>query len=251
MMRIRALIVLTLASALALPCALPPALSAQIIRFPRRAGRTQPRDRPMPPRVKPVAQAMAYRRSRWSVESYPMISSVQMPGPLGGGTSYTVAGAGVMGEFRGLERVSGTFDVTSSIPGTSMSMQTIELGTRLHAVRSDRQLRPFVDVRAAYAHMNDLFAGSVSTGGPLFSQQFVQGMQYSEGYGGIAGAGIEYSLTARVSVTTELSALRGRMTTYRLSAPTSFPVSDASYWMTAFRYTIGLRFTPVHVMNLK
>jgi len=250
-MRTRALIVVSLASALAVPCALPSTLSAQIIRLPHRGRRTQPPGRPMPPQIKPVAQATAYRRSRWSFESYPLISSIQTPGPLGGGTSYTVVGAGVMGEFRALERISGTFDVTSSIPGTSMSMQTIELGTRIHTVPSDRQLRPFLDVRAAYAHMNDLFTGSVSTGGPLPSQEFIQGMRYSQGYGGIAGAGLEYSLTARVSVTTELSALRGRLTTYRLSAPTSFPASEGAYWMTAFRYTIGLRFTPVHLMNLK
>jgi hypothetical protein len=250
-MRTHALIVVSLASALALPCVFPAGASAQIIRLPHRGGRTQPTDRHLPPKIKPVAQATAYRRSRWSVESYPLISSVQVPGPLGSGTSYTVSGAGVMGEYRALERVSGTFDVTSSIPGTSMSMQTIEVGGRMHMVPSDRQLRPFVDVRAAYVHMNDLFAETVFAGGPSPSQQFIQGMRYSEGYGGIAGAGLEYSLTARISVTTELSALRGRMTTYRLDAPTSFPTGDGAYWMTAFRYTIGLRFTPMHLVHLQ
>jgi hypothetical protein len=181
-----------------------------------------------------------------------MVMSIQMPSPAGGDASYMVSGMGAVAEYRAMERVSGTLDVTSAMPGTSAMLQTIEVGTRIHTLPYDRALRPFFDVRAAYAHMSDLFTSSPVTGASgAPSQEFFQGQRYSSGYGGISGAGLEYSLTTRFSITTELAALRGRMTVYRMDMPTSIPANMGSYWMTSFRYSIGLRFTPTSVMHLK
>ena len=247
-MRTRTLLVVSAA----LACVLPSFAGAQIIRLPHRGPLTKPTDRPMPPELKPVAQANAYHRSRWSVEGYPFLTSIQVPGPFGGGDSYMVSGAGVRAEYRTFDRVAGTLDVTSSMPGVAPMLQTVELGARLRMVSSDRAIRPFVDMRAAYARMSDFFTADASSiPGAALGQQFISGERFGQGYGGIAGAGLEYSLSARMSLTTEVTALRGRLSTYRLDTPTSVPNASGAYWMTTFRYSIGLRFTPMSVLHLQ
>jgi hypothetical protein len=115
----------------------------------------------------------------------------------------------------------------------------------------DQALRPFFDVRAAYMHMYDLYAipiaGSVSGRG--LNHQFVQEARYSRGFGSVVGAGLEYSLTRSLSLTTALTAMRNRMTTYRLSGPANVP-NGSTYWMTSFRYSLGLKFNPVRALYL-
>ena len=246
-MRVRTLLVVSAA----LACVLPSFAGAQIFRLPHRGTLTKPNDRPMPPEVKPAAQANAYHRSRWSVEGYPFLTSVAVPGPLGGGESYMVSGAGVRAEYRTFARVAGTLDMTSSMPGVAPVLQTVELGARIHTVPYDREIRPFVDVRAAYARMSDAFTIDASSVPGVLGQQFISGERFGQGYGGIGGAGLEYSLTQRLSLMTEVTAFRGRLSTYRLDTPTSVPNASGAYWMTSFRYSIGLRFTPMSVLHLQ
>jgi hypothetical protein len=75
------------------------------------------------------------------------------------------------------------------------------------------------------------------------------GVQYSRGFGGVAGAGMEYWIAQRFALTTGVSAVRSRMSTYRYTG-TSFP-SDPAYSMTTYRLTLGLRFNPVRTVQLQ
>jgi hypothetical protein len=179
-----------------------------------------------------------------------LISSFQLPADGGGSTRYTTPGAGTRADYRYTERWSATVDVTASLPGAPTTAETAEVGTRFSPLAWDRELRPFFDVRAAYMRMYDAFsaqtAASVVAGAP--SQQFVEGTRYSRGLGGLGGLGLEYSLTRSFALTTELSALRSRMTTYRSAGPAIIP-SGSNFWMTSFRYTLGLKFNPVRALH--
>jgi hypothetical protein len=113
-------------------------------------------------------------------------------------------------------------------------------------------VRPFVDVRAAYSYLSDMYAmpGSpfaLSGNDPTLA--YVDAGRRSRGFGGVAGAGFEYSLTHSIALTTELTATRARMTTYRLIGAPTLP-NDRSYWMTMTRWSLGLKFNPVHALNL-
>lgn len=243
-MRTRALVVIALLS-------LPAGLSAQGVRLPRVGRGTRPQPAPLPPETAPVARALAYKRSRWSIEGYSLINSVRVPTAAGGVTSYTTFGTGTRADYRYTERFSATVDFTASPLGDPAITETAEIGTRFRPLPWNEEIRPFFDVRAAYMHMYDTFAfpmqTSVTAGG--LNQQYVEESRYSRGFGSVAGAGLEYSLTNTLALTTELTAMRNRMTTYRLTSPTSIP-SGTTYWMTSFRYTLGLKFNPVRALRL-
>lgn len=243
-MRSRTLIMIALLT-------LPSTLTAQRIRLPRGGRGATPQPAPLPPEAGPVTRALAYKRSRWSVEGYSLISSLQVPAAGGGVTRYTTPGGGTRADYRYTERLSATVDMTASLPGSPTTAETAEIGTRYSPLAWDRQLRPFVDVRAAYMRMYDMYAmptpASIIAGAS--DQQFVEGGRYSRGFGSVAGAGFEYSLTRSLALTTELSAMRSRMTMYRFSGPATIP-SDSRYWMTSFRYVLGLKFNPVRSVHL-
>jgi opacity protein-like surface antigen len=194
---------------------------------------------------------LAYKRSRWSAEGYSLITSLQVPAAAGGVTRYTSPGAGTRADYRYTDHFSATVDVTASIPGSAATAQTAEVGSRYSPLPWDRQIRPFLDVRAAYMSMYDLYAmrtpASIVAGAP--DQQPIEGGRYSRGFGGLGGAGFEYSLTHSFALTTEFSAIRNRMTMYRFTGPATIPNGN-SYWMTSFRYTLGLKFNPVRTLRL-
>jgi hypothetical protein len=243
-MRTRALVVLAL-------LALPAGLTAQRLPRPRIGRGTPPQAAPLPPEVAPVTRALAYKRSRWSAEAYSLITSIQVPTADGGGTSYTNFGSGARADYRYTDRFSATADLTVSALGSPTTVETAEVGARLRPLPMDLPLRPFFDVRAGYTHMYDLYATpAASDRAPVGSiQQFVQEGRYSRGFGGIGGAGLEYSLTRSIALTTELLAMRTRMTTYRLIGPASVP-NGRTYSMASFRYTLGLRYNPVRALHL-
>jgi hypothetical protein len=114
----------------------------------------------------------------------------------------------------------------------------------------DAALRPFIDVRAAYMHMYDTFFFPGNSTGIAGIDQAAQEGRYSHGFGSVAGAGLDYSLTRSLSLTTELSALRTRMTTYRLTSPTSVPGAGGTYWMTSLRYMFGFKYNAVRALKL-
>lgn len=243
-MRSRALVLIALLT-------LPAGLTAQRIRLPRGGRGAVPQPAPLPPEAGPVTRALAYRRSRWSAEGYSLISSLQVPAAAGGVSRYTIPGTGTRADYRYTEHLSATVDMTASLPFSPTNAQTAEVGSRYSPLAWDHQLRPFFDVRAAYMRMYDMYAmpstASIVAGAP--DQQFIEGGRYSRGFGGVGGAGFEYSLTRSLALTTELSAMRSRMTTYRFTGPATIPNGN-TYWMTSFRYILGLKFNPVRALQL-
>ena len=222
--------------------ALPAALSAQVLRAPRRP--TTPAPAPLPPTGGAVAQQLAYHRSRWSGEGYSMFTNVRMP--AGAGTaSYATIGGGTHGGYRVSDRFTGTADITTSQFGSPINASTVEIGTRFMPMPFDVDIRPFVDVRASYMWLEDNFAlpAGQSAAGDYAVTRF------GHGAGGIAGGGFEYSLTNSLALSTELSAVRGRMTTYNTNNPVGVPVGSA-YWMTSYRLTIGLKYSATRVAHL-
>jgi hypothetical protein len=222
---------------------LPDDLGAQRIPLPgtRRPGPARPA--PLPPQPEPIARNLAYKRLRISVESYPLISYVRAPGFADGPfTNWTSLGAGTRADYRLARNVSLTFDVTSSFAGGPANVHTAELGTRLGRERYDRRLYPFLDLRVGYAGAYSNFDafGGFATGEP-------RGFQSSEGFGGVAGVGAEYTLTRTLSLTTAASVMRTRMTTRTLFGAGQ---GENSFSMTFYRYTIGLRWNPVRVIRV-
>lgn len=241
-MRIRA--VVALATLL-----LPGVSSAQ--RFPRpRIGPDPARPRPLPGRTpEPIARALAYRRLRLSVESYPLVSYVQSQGLSvdGRGAAWTTFGGGTRAEYRITRFASATMDLTSSFLVSPVSVHTAELGVRLRAERSERRLYPFVDARVGYVAAFNAGLGTISDapyGYP--TPRGAYGVRYSSGFGGIAGAGAEYTLTRTISLTTAASAMRSRLTAHDFE---SSQIGMPNFGMTSYRYTLGLKYNPVRLFT--
>src|SRR5262249_57437686 len=71
--------------------------------------------------------------------------------------------------------------------------------------------------------------------------------RYRRGFGSAVGAGFEFPLTQSTQLTNELSGMRSRMPAYRLSG--GLP-TGTTYWMTAVRYSIGIKGNPMRTMHL-
>jgi len=243
-MRARALVAIALFM-------LPAGSEAQRIPVPR-TGRGIPQPAPLPPEAPAISRALAYKRSRWSAEGYALFSSVQIPG-ASGSSNYQTLGTGTRGDYRFADHFSATLDITASFLGGSATSQTAEAGTRYTPFARGQNLRPYFDLRAIYTHMHDTYAipGGTSTlpGGPGYSITTEAG-RYSQGLGAVAGAGFEYSITNSIALTSELTALRSQMSTYRLTRAPSVQ-GNTDYWMTSYRFALGLRFNPIQAMHLE
>ena len=219
-----------------------------------RTGRGAPgvQPAPLPPEMPAVSRALAYRRSRWSVEGYPFVSQIQVPTTVGGTTSYTTLGSGSRGDYRLTDHFSFTLDITSSLPLTSTMAGSAEVGTRFRPMPWGERVRPFADLRVGYAYLSDVYAmpsvgfSSIPGSSPV---AYTETGRRSRGFGGLAGAGLEYSLTRSIAATTEITGMRSRMSAYHLSG-FSAPSNQSRYWMTSIRYTIGLKFNPVTLLHL-
>jgi len=245
-MRHRAAVVATLA------LLAPSALIAQRGRLPRGAGKgAGPTAAPLPPEIPAVSRALAFRRSRLSTEGYSMISSMQLP--TGAGTEqFTMVGAGTHGAYRYTDNFSATLDITSSLPIGSANSQTVEAGFRYSPTSLEARIRPFVDVRAGYARVTATVSDATqeslvsnALGGP----SLVYGNRSSRGLGGITGAGFDFSLTRSIAITSEVMAMRGHLSTYRWTG-TSTAADNGPYWMTSYRFMVGLRFNAVRALHL-
>ena len=223
---------------------LPVGLSAQRIPLPGSVvarGPARPAD--LPPQPAPIANELAYRRLRLSVESYPIVSLVQAPGGNGIGpiTTWTTFGMGTRADYRLTHYASATFDVTSSFLGGPSITETAEIGTRLGPQRSERKLYPFVDARVGYISAYSRTLATIDQNGyPVPDGMY--GSRYSRGFGAIGGAGLEYALTRMFSLTTSASVVRSRMTARDFQVEQTI---NRAYTLTAYRYTLGLRFNPV------
>jgi hypothetical protein len=219
---------------------LPAELSALWLPFPRRRGPTRPA--PLPPQVEPVARNLAYKRMRLSVESYPLVSFIRAPelnGPGSGG--WTSFGTGTHADYRLTRRTSLTLDLTSSFAGGLVDVHTAELGTRLRPELTDRRLYPFVDLRVGYVLSSRGFYDPISEDFGFPTSPSGSAFRYSEGFGAVAGAGAEYTLTRKISVTAAAAVMRSFLTVKDLvgSGP-----NERSYDMTLYRYTLGIRYNP-------
>ena len=230
----------------------PAALSAQV-RLPRGTrGGGPPTAAPLPPEVPVVAKALAYKRSRWSGEAYTLINTFQVPDGAGM-TTYTSFGSGTRADYRYSDHFSATVDMTASVLGSPAISESAELGTRFRPGSLDQRLRTYVDARAQFVHLYDTPYLPSSTGAIVggFDQsaQVATGQRYSRGFGGVAGAGFEFSFTNSFALTSELLATRDRMSMYRFTNPTNIPLAS-HYWMTSFRYTIGFKYNATRALNL-
>lgn len=190
----------------------------------------------LPPQPGPIARAESYQRQRLAVETYPMVSYFQAPGLTGGARpAWTSFGNGAHADYLLSRFASATLDVTASYVGGPAQTQTAELGTRLRPDLSHERWYPYVDLRAGYmAAWNKLWnwPGLDQAQGPYG--------HYNYGFGALAGVGVEYSLTRSWSLTTAGAVMRGRMTTSAFDGHRSYP-------LTAYRYTLGVRYTPVRI----
>ena len=142
--------------------------------------------------------------------------------------------------------MSATLDLTSSLLGGPAIIQTAELGTRFHPEHGEGRWHPFADVRGGFTSAYDRGLGSSIDdpfGNP--SPRGVNGPHYSRGFGAVAGVGTLYDLTNTFSLTTGVSVIRSDMSTHdfqNVQGPTSFR-------MTAYRYTIGIRYNPIRMLR--
>jgi len=238
-MRIRAVVAI---AALALPAA----LSAQRIPLPigRRGGGV---DRELPPQPGPIARELAYKRWRLSFESYPLVSYISSPGLAGGKAmpSFMTLGTGTRADYLLTRNISATMDMTSSFIGGPAITNTAELGTRFHPQWAEHRLFPYADLRVAYLSAYDrrlaMYGGGIID--PTIPGRTV--VRYSTGFGASAGAGAEYSLTARWSIFSGASLLHTRL------RAEDFETTPANmhFGLTALRYTIGIHYNPIRIIQ--
>ena len=229
-----------------------PSVSFAQARVPR-IGRPRPGGPvPLGPQPEAIARSLAYTRSRYSVETYPLISRVQAPGFSAGRpiSNWTSFGTGTRLDYRHTQYLSWTLDVTSSYLGGPAISETVEVGTRIRPENWDHVLRPFADARVGFAHASDTYSTyslPVDLGiGPAASLS--SGSRYSRGFGAVAGAGVECSLTNTLALTTEMSAMRSNMVAYRFTGLT-VPTGGDSFRMTTYRLTVGLKYNPVYLVK--
>jgi hypothetical protein len=236
-MRTRALVSFALLS-------LPAIVGAQITRRP--STRTPIEPASPGPTVSVVGRDLAYKRARWALEGYSMFSAVQMPS-AGGTTMSSLVGTGTHGDYRFTDAIAMTADATYAPYGTNgMSYQSAEMGTRIGVPISEARTRPFVDLRATFMNISDLYTQDF-TGGPRNAAN--SRGRVSRGFGGFTGVGVEHALFGSFLLTTEVSALRSRMTAYRLEGFGSIP-SQANYWSTMYRFQVGFRYNAQRAMHL-
>ena len=225
---------------------LPATLSAQRLPMPVIPRPAVPA--PLPPQMTPVAQDLAYKRLRVSVETYPVVSFVRTPGYASSGAfpNWWTFGTGTRADYRLTRYMSATLDMTSSFLGGPALVETAEAGTRVARPRDSGRLSPFADLRFGYiatftknsAAYDGIYGGLVPGAAEVAS--------YSHGFGGIGGAGFEYALTRVFSLTTELSVMQGGVTAHAFEGAT---LTDRHFGISAFRYTLGLRFNPVRYVR--
>jgi hypothetical protein len=228
---------------------LPAELSAQRLPLPGIGRRGPARPAPLPPQAEPIARNLAYKRLRLSVESYPLISYVRSSGFTGDGfvSDWTMFGMGTRADYRVARNVAVTLDLTSSFAGGPANVHTAELGTRLRPERAERRLYPFVDVRVGYIRSSSGYFDAIGGEFSYPTTGDAGAFRYSQGFGGVGGAGLEYALTRRFSLTTAASVMRNRMTTHMFVGG---PPTERSYSMTLYRYTVGIRYNPVRVIRV-
>lgn len=229
--------------------ALPSILAAQRLPRPRIFRRPEPPPAPLPPQPAIVANQLAYQRSKWSFETAPVVTHMEVPAVGGGTAVFTTLGTGDHADYRLNDRWAATVDMNLSTDFGSTYYILSELGTRYRPLSLDADIRPFFDLRGGYLYMSDQFSVPTPGGGIVPVPQFESGWRYARGFGATAGTGFEYTLTRSLSLTTELTAMRSRLAAYHVGGPAEVPNSEGRYWMTAVRYSLGFKYNAVHVLH--
>ena len=152
---------------------------------------------------------------------------------------------GTRADYRVNRFLSATLDMTSSFNGGPMVMETAELGARMRPDRNERRLYPFLDARLGYGYAYHSYyrpIGDVIDNAS--SQPLGYGSRFSHGIGAVGGAGMEFAITTRFSMTTAASIMRSRMTAQGFQELR--PTRD-KFWMTSYRYMLGVRYNPVRL----
>lgn len=228
-----------LATALVL-LALPGLAEAQR-RFPW-FGRGRGDGREMPPVPGQISRELSYRRLRYSIESYPFITTIRAPGFTAPGalSKWTSFGLGEHLSYRISPWFAAAVDVTSAQIGGNAATETIELGARFGPERWNHRVHPFVDTRIGWLRAYDgWFGGSTFA---VSTPTSMQEPKYGEGFGGVVGVGAERSVTSTLSLTTAFAYSRNRLDTRAINPGTSV---RERYTLTARRYIIALRWNPV------
>ncbi len=195
-----------------------------------------------------IARAQALVRSRYSVEAYPLVSRVEASG-LGAGSPaarWTSFGTGTRLDWRQTDYLSWTVDVTASYLGGPAVTETAEIGTRIRPENWNDRLRPFADLRVGFEHVSQSLSNGDLGFTPVFSQS--SAMLYGQGFGAVAGAGVEYFLSNTLGLTTAVSVMRSNMTAYDFSGM-SAPTGETSFRMTTYRLAVGLRYNHVRYVG--
>lgn len=221
------------------------AASAQRLPMPRSRGPARPAE--LPPQPASLAREFAYKRLPYSAETYPLLSYNDASAPVtaGGMSSWVSWGMGQRIDYRVGPAVSATIDFTSSLWGAPVRTETVEMGMRLRPDRNANRLYPFLDVRVGYMQAFQSQFRPFDVDDPFGGGAPGQGSRWSRGFGAVGGGGVEYTLSRMFSVTTSAALMRSRL------ASRSFLTQgeETRYWLTTYRYTVGLRFNPVRSVH--
>ena len=224
-----------------------PMLTASAQRLPMPRDRRPARPAELPPQPASLAREFAYKRLPYSAESYPLLSYNDASAPVtaGGMSSWVSWGLGQRIDYRIAPAVSATMDFTSSLWGAPVRTETVELGLRLRPDRNANRFYPFLDVRFGYMQAFQSQFRPFDVEDPFGGGAPGQGSRWSRGFGAVGGGGIEYTLSRMFSVTSSAVLMRSRLATRTFLTGGE----ETEFWMTTYRYTVGLRFNPVRSVH--
>lgn len=228
--------------------ALPALSSAQRLPRPRIFRRPEPPPAQLPPQPAVVANQLAIQRSRWSFESAPVVTHMEVPAVGGGTAVFTTLGSADHADYRINDHFAATVDMNLSSDFSSAYYYVGEVGTRFRPLSLEDDVRPYIDVRGGYMYMSDQYT-IATPGGPIPVQQFQSGWRSARGFGATAGTGFEYTLTRSLSLTTELTATRSSLVAYHVYGAAELPNREGRYWMTSVRYMMGFKYNAVRLVS--
>lgn len=225
---------------------LPASLNAQRIhvRLPW-IGRRPTGRAPLPPQAPEIQRQMRYQRSRFSSETYSLLSfneTNRYPSDRAAATA-SMVGFGEHVDWRFKPTLSVTGDFTSSLFGGPYIQNTFDFGGRYRPLRGpDYKIRPYVDLRGSYAWSYATFAQPFDPGSPIAGPTIAGGPATSHGLGALVGAGFETSLTRTLSLSSGLGLVRYRM--YAVQVGSQPLGSQWNYRTTTVRINLGLKYNP-------
>ena len=238
---------LAVASILAI---LPGTGHGQIVRRRPRAILPPPsQPQPLPPQPSFIRNDLMYKASRFSLETYPMFSWVQTNHYIADNApaAFGTMGFGTRLDWRVKPALSLTGDLTASVFGGPYVIETFELGSRYHPFSTAHRARPYFDFRGSWTRTMDVYAQQSPGGGIVGSPfGFLGSRVTTDGFGGLAGVGLDYYLTRGFALTTNVGVSRHLMGNVSVDGSHMGPAYD--YRQTTTRFAIGMKYTPQHLI---